>query len=181
MSLTELPEGLPEPVDDGACDHLAGSAFPRVALPSSLGGEAVVDPELSVVYVFPMMGTPGVDLPAGWDATPGARGCSVQSMAYSRAFEAFTALGARVYGVSSQPVAELLEAAGRLELPQELLSDAAGELRSALELPVFELGGVSYLRRVAIGVRGGRIEHVSYPIFPPGSETPDLLAWLDAA
>jgi len=149
-------------------------------LPSSLGGEKVVDPELSVVYVFPMMGTPGMDLPAGWDATPGARGCSVQSMAYARAFEAFSGLGARVYGVSSQPVDELVEAAGRLGLPQELLSDSAGGLRAALELPVFELDGASYLRRMAIGVRGGHIDRVSYPIFPPGSETPDLLAWLKA-
>lgn len=155
--------------------------FPPVGLPSSLGGEKVVDPELSVVYVFPMMGRPGVDLPAGWDATPGARGCSVQSMAYARAFEAFSGLGAHVYGVSSQPLPELIEAAGRLGLPQELLSDSSGALRAALGLPEFEVGGVSYLRRVAMGVRGGRIEHVSYPIFPPGSEVPSVLAWLDAA
>ncbi|MGH2960151.1 MAG: peroxiredoxin [Solirubrobacterales bacterium] len=82
--------------------------------------------------------------------------------------------------MSSQPVSELVEATVRLELPQELLSDAGGSLRAALELPVFELDGVSYLRRLAIGVRGGHIDHVSYPIFPPGSETPDLLAWLEA-
>jgi peroxiredoxin len=181
VSLTELPEGLPEPVDDGACDHLVGRAFPSLALSSSSGGEKAVNPALSVLYVFPMIGTPGVDLPDGWDLTPGARGCSVQSLAYSRAFESFAAVGARVYGVSSQPTSELVEARGRLELPQELLSDAAGALRAALDLPVFEVGGVPYLRRVAIGIRAGVIEHVSYPIFPPGSEIPEVLDWLAAA
>lgn len=179
--MTQLPEGLPVPENDGACDHLIGMEFPQVWLESSLGDDVVVNRELSVVYVFPMMGQPGVDLPDGWDATPGARGCSVQSMAYARAFDAFTALGANVYGLSSQPLAELIEAAGRLGLPQELLSDADGALRAALGLPVFELDGVEYLRRVAIGVRGGHIDHVSYPIFPPGSETARVLAWLESA
>jgi len=180
VDVTQLPEGLPVPVDDGACSHLLGAEFPVVSLPSSSGGEEAVDPGLSVVYVFPMMGRPGVDLPAGWGATPGARGCSVQSTAYSRAFEAFSGLGARVYGVSAQPLAELIEAAGRLGLPQSMLSDSSGALRAALELPVFELEGVQYLRRVALGVRDGRIEHVEYPIFPPGSEISSLRHWLES-
>jgi peroxiredoxin len=155
--------------------------FPSVWLKSSRGEDVVVSRELSVVYIFPMMGKPGVDLPQGWDATPGARGCSVQSMAYARAFDSFTALGASVYGLSSQPLPELIEASGRLGLPQELLSDASGALRGALGLPVFELEGAEYLRRLALGIRDGQIEHVSYPIFPPGSETPAVLAWLDNA
>jgi peroxiredoxin len=181
VDVTQLPEGLPVPADDGACDHLLGMEFPSCWLDSSRGDDVVVDRALSVVYVFPMMGKPGVDLPEGWDATPGARGCSVQSMAYARAFEAFSALGASVYGLSSQPVSELIEASGRLGLPQELLSDASGAVRAALKLPVFELDGVEYLRRAAIGVRDGHIDHVSYPIFPPGSETPAVLAWLEAS
>ena len=48
VDVTQLPEGLPVPVDDGACDHLVGQTFPEIALPSSLGGEKVVDPALSV-------------------------------------------------------------------------------------------------------------------------------------
>jgi peroxiredoxin len=166
------------PVDDGACDHLLGMEFPPIELPSSLGGETAVDPALSVVYIFPMMGKPGVDLPEGWDLTPGARGCSVQSLAYSDASGTFSGLGARVYGLSSQALADLIEAAGRLGLPQELLSDASRALRAALRLPTFELEGTEYLRRVALGIRNGKIEHVSYPIFPPGSETAAVLAWL---
>jgi peroxiredoxin len=180
MSFTDLPEGLPEPVDDGACDHLLGMEMPSDWLKSSRGDDVCVNRELSVIYIFPMMGQPGVDLPKDWDATPGARGCSVQSIAYARAFESFSALGASVYGLSSQPVAELTEAAGRLELPQELLSDASGAFRAALKLPTFELHGVEYLSRAAIGVKRGHIDHVSYPIFPPGSETPAIKAWLES-
>ena len=33
-----LPDGLPVPVDDGACAHLPGMAVPDVALVSTAGG-----------------------------------------------------------------------------------------------------------------------------------------------
>jgi hypothetical protein len=35
--LYTLPANLPVPVDDGACDHLLGMAFPAVPLPSTAG------------------------------------------------------------------------------------------------------------------------------------------------
>lgn len=178
MSFAELPEGLPVPIDDGACDHLIGVDLPEVELPSSSGGKSVIDPELSVVYVFPQMGQPGTPLPDDWDETPGARGCTVQSLAYAGVSREFDVLGARVYGVSAQPLAQLTDAAGRLGLPQELLSDADGALRAALGLPMFELHGARYLKRVTLGIREGRIDALWYPIFPPGSETDAVRAWL---
>ena len=36
----EVPEGLPEPGDDGACDHLPGMRMPSVALRSTAGRNA---------------------------------------------------------------------------------------------------------------------------------------------
>ncbi|MFT4049685.1 MAG: peroxiredoxin [Solirubrobacterales bacterium] len=174
MEFSSLPEGLPEPVDDGACDHLAGVIWPEVALPSSNGALETVDPALSVVYVFPMMGRPGVELPEGWDATPGARGCTVQSLAYAGVDFGGNV---RAYGISSQPPDQLAEAAGRLGLPQVLLSDEGGELKDALALPEFELGGRRYLRRVTIGIRAGVIDRVWYPVFPPGSEVESVATW----
>ena len=37
MPAPELPEGLPAPVDDGACNHLVGMKMPAVDLISSSG------------------------------------------------------------------------------------------------------------------------------------------------
>ena len=36
-NLYEVPEGLPEPTDDGACDYLPGTRLPPVALPATSG------------------------------------------------------------------------------------------------------------------------------------------------
>ena len=37
---------------------------------------------LSVIYIYPMSGKPGVELPRGWDLIPGARGCTPQSCSF---------------------------------------------------------------------------------------------------
>jgi hypothetical protein len=37
-----IPDGIPVPVDDGLCDHLAGAMLPPLALPSSSGREVVL-------------------------------------------------------------------------------------------------------------------------------------------
>ncbi len=68
-NLYELPEGLPVPTDDEACEHLPGMGLPPVALPS-MAGERVNLSKLSgrtVVYCYPRTGRPGEDLPQGWD------------------------------------------------------------------------------------------------------------------
>lgn len=36
-TLFDLPAGLPEPQDDGACEHLSGTRIPGVSLTSSAG------------------------------------------------------------------------------------------------------------------------------------------------
>ena len=75
---------LPVPVDDGAAAHLEGMRMPSVALAATDG--RMVDlsalPGLVVVYAYPMTGRPGIPLPDGWDAIPGARGCTPQSCAF---------------------------------------------------------------------------------------------------
>ncbi len=43
--LTSLPENLPHPTDDGACDHLLGLELPEVQLPSTRGGAGCVHSE----------------------------------------------------------------------------------------------------------------------------------------
>ena len=71
-----LPENLPEPQDDGAADHLPGRVMPTLTLMTS-DGAAVDLAELgagrSVLYLYPLTGRPGTDLPEGWDAIPGGQ------------------------------------------------------------------------------------------------------------
>ena len=121
-----LPAGLPVPVDDGACDHLPGMRLPAVALPSTAGGSVILAdvPGRTVVYCYPRTGRPDEDSPAGWDAIPGARGCTPQSCAYRDHHAELAALGVGVFGLSSQETAYQREAVERLRLPFPLLSDA---------------------------------------------------------
>jgi len=61
-----------------------------------------------------------------------------------------------------------------------VLSDADLNLTRALRLPTFEVQGVTLLRRVTLIVRGGRVEHVMYPVFPPDRNAEQGVAWLRA-
>lgn len=178
-----LPEGLPVPADDGACDHLEGARLPRVSLPSTAGGSVDLGAGkgLIVVYCYPMTGRPGLPLPEGWDAIPGARGCTPQSCAFRDHHQELRSLGAEVYGVSTQSSEYQREAAARLHLPFALLSDAALELATALRLPTFKVDGMRLIRRLTLIARDGTIAKCFYPVFPPDRNAGDVLAWLRAA
>ena len=68
------------PQDDGAVKHLLGMEVPRIALQAT--DATTVDlcgPGLSVVYAYPRTSPPGGNALDGWDAIPGARGCTPQS------------------------------------------------------------------------------------------------------
>ncbi len=51
--------------------------------------------------------------------------------------------------------------------PRVILSDDKFELCDTLGLPTFEVDGMRLVKRVTMIVRGGLIEHVFYPVFPP--------------
>jgi peroxiredoxin len=182
----DLPPNLPVPVDDGACDHLAGIRLPSIALPSTSGG--VVDlsamKERTVVYVYPRTGRPDQEVPKGWDEIPGARGCTPQSCAYRDHHGEFAALGVRVFGLSTQTTEYQREAVMRLHLPFALLSDKDLALTRALRLPTFEFAWsfgdqpAELIKRLALVLRDGRIEHVFYPVFPPDKNAEQVHAWL---
>jgi peroxiredoxin len=179
----ELPKDLPAPQDDGACDHLAGMTLPPIGLPSTRG--RVVDLSrlagTAVVYIYPRTGRPDQELPTGWNAIPGARGCTPQSCAFRDHYEELQRAGAdHVYGLSAQDSAYQREAVERLHLPFELLSDAGLELAGALNLPTFEVDGMTLIKRITMIVRDGRIEKVFYPVFPPDRDAEHVLSWLRA-
>jgi peroxiredoxin len=179
----ELPEGLPAPTDDGASDHLPGMTLPSVLLTSTAGESIDLStlPGKTVVYCYPMTGRPGSDLPAGWDEIPGARGCTPQSCAFRDHHEEIGALGTRVFGLSTQSTAYQQEAAERLHLPFELLSDEELAFARALDLPTFEVEGMVLLKRLTLIIDDGRIEKVFYPVFPPDRNAEEVVEYLERA
>jgi peroxiredoxin len=177
----ELPKDLPVPQDDGACDHLTGMTLLPIGLPSTRG--RVVDLSrlagTAVVYIYPRTGRPDQELPTGWNAIPGARGCTPQSCAFRDHYEALQRAGAaQVFGLSTQDTAYQREAVERLHLPFELLSDAGLKLAKALNLPTFEVDGMKLIRRLTLILRDGVIEKVFYPVFPPDQNAEQVLTWL---
>ncbi len=180
--LHSVPPNLPVPTDDGACDHLRGAAMPPVALPSTAGGTIRLDtlPGWSIVYAYPRTGLPHVDSPPGWDAIPGARGCTPQSCGYRDTHGELAALGARVFGLSTQESSYQAEMAARLLLPFPVLSDTGFELTNALRLPTFGYDDWVLLKRFTLFIRDGRIEHVVYPVFPPDADAAHAVAWLSS-
>jgi peroxiredoxin len=176
-----LPGDLPEPEDDGAADHLVGARLPSVAL-ASTGGRLVrldmLGAGRTVVYCYPKTGRPGVPLPEGWDAIPGARGCSAEACAFRDRHQEFTTRGVTVFGLSTQPTDYQQEMAARLHVPFEVLSDADLRLASALRLPTFTAAGETLLKRLTMVITGGRIEHVFYPVFPPDRHAVSVEDWL---
>jgi peroxiredoxin len=171
-----LPEGLPVPVDDGAADHLAGSAVPDLVLPSSHGAVNLRDFE--VLYVYPRSGRPGRDLLPGWDDIPGARGCTPQSCAFRDHAAELADLGAAVAGLSAQPLEEQVEFAERNHISYPVIADPERKLGAALRLPTFEYEGMTLYKRVTLVVEACAVAKVFYPVFPPDRNAADVVAWL---
>jgi peroxiredoxin len=178
-----LPPDLPVPLDDGAADHLPGLRLPALALLATTGGEvdlaeAAAAAGTLVLYVYPRTGIPGEPLPDGWDAIPGARGCTPQSCAFRDHRAELRALGAEVVGLSAQPPEEQAGFSAREHIPFALLSDVELRLAQALRLPTFEAGGMRLYKRITLVVEGGVIAKAFYPVFPPDRNAADVVAWL---
>jgi peroxiredoxin len=178
--LYKLPEDLPVPIDDGACDHLTGSRLPSLSLRSTRNAfvDLSLHPGRTVVYIYPRTGRPDIDPPQGWNEIPGARGCTPQSCAFRDHYQQLKGLGAEVSGLSTQDTEYQREAAQRLHLPFALLSDERLEFANALSLPTFEVAGMRLIKRITLILRDGKIEHVFYPVFPPNKNADDVVDWL---
>lgn len=178
---TQLPPGLPEPIDDGATDHLRAMPMPSLVLAATQGESldvAAAATDRLVVYVYPRTGVPGQPLPSGWNDIPGARGCTPQSCAYRDTLAEFSALGASVVGISTQTPEEQREFAEREHIPFPLLSDADLQLAEALRLPTFEVDGMTLYKRLTLVAEAGRIVKAFYPVFPPDRNAAEVLGWL---
>ena len=177
-----LPDDLPVPEDDGACDHLPRRSLPALTLNATTGGPVDLAglgaTATAVLFIYPRTGKPGEPLPPGWDLIPGARGCTPQSCAFRDLHGEFAERGAVVLGLSAQSEEDQAEFAQRVHLGFPLLSDPQLALAKALELPTFEAAGMTLYKRVTLVVRDGKIAKAFYPVFPPDRNAADVLAWL---
>ena len=175
-----MTDPLPVPSDDGACDHLPGRRLPVLDLPSSEGGTIRLSelPSRTVVFVYPAIGGPDVELLVEWTLLPGARGCTPEACGFRDELSEFDALGARVVGLSGQQPAVQRRHREELHLPYPLLSDAELSLAEDPGLPVFDFHRTRYFKRATLIVGDGAIEHVLYPVFPPQDAAAQALEWL---
>jgi peroxiredoxin len=181
---TVLPADLPAPQDDGGARHLPGLRLPVLTLTAT--DRSLVDLSKlagrTLLYIYPRTGRPGQPLPDGWDAIPGARGCTPQSCAFRDHFAELKQLGVgHVFGLSTQDSDYQREACERLHLPFPLLSDANLTFTRALRLPTFEVVGMTLLKRMALVIDDGTIVKVFYPVFPPDKNADEVVAWQRAS
>ncbi|MBL1108579.1 redoxin family protein [Streptomyces sp. 5-8] len=177
-----LPAGLPVPEDDGTADRLPGTRVPPLTLLTTAGKEVRLEalgPGRTVLYIYPLTGRPGTDLPEGWNSIPGARGCTAETCGFRDHFQELLEAGAgRVHGLSSQDTEYQREVVERLGLPFDMLSDPELRLADTLGLPTFEAGGARLFTRLTLVVRDGVIEHAFHPVFPPDAHAEQVLTWL---
>jgi peroxiredoxin len=170
-------------VDENFLQGLVGQRLPSVRLSSTAG--VVVDLAARpagrmVIYCYPRTSEPGRPTPTGWDLIPGARGCTPQACTFRDHYQELQALGAEVFGLSTQTTAYQAAMSDRLHLPFAVLSDHAMHFTNALRLPTFVVDGMRLIKRLTIIARGPRIETVLYPIVRPEENATDVIAWLKA-
>lgn len=172
----------PRPLDDGAAAHLVGTETPPVALEATTGHDLLLsDLAFAVIFCFPGIGHPDRQPPGGndgWDAIPGARGCTPHACGYRDQHDAIRETGYEVVGMSTQSPADQQEAAERLGLRYPLVSDHNRLLADALRLPTFTVDGDVFLRRLTWIQEAGRIVHLRYPVAPPETDASAVLHWI---
>lgn len=176
-----LPPNLPVPVDDGACKHLPGLPVPAMKLRSTR--DRWVDLAAArggrvVVYCYPRTGRPDEPLLPGWDAIPGARGCTPETCGFRDHHQDLRKLGAEVFGFSTQTTEYQKEMVARLHVPFEVLSDVDLAFVHALRLPTFEIAGLTLVKRLTLVIARQHIEKVFYPVFPPDKHAAEVIEWL---
>jgi enolase len=163
---------------------LLGLRLPGLAFRATDGtavGPATFEGRRTVLFLYPLTGRPGVDLPEGWDTIPGARGCAVEACGFRDLHAELLAAGVeQVFGLSAQSTGYQRELVHRLRLPYPLLADPRLTLATALRLPTFEAGGMTLYRRLTLIVNDGVVEHVFHPVTEPALHAEQVLRWLAA-
>ncbi|MEU4427704.1 MerR family transcriptional regulator [Actinoplanes sp. NPDC024001] len=161
---------------------LAGRSMPSLDFyatdgrPVDLGA---LGPGRSVIFVYPLTGRPGVDLPNGLLEVHGARASTEQASWIRDHHAEIRSAGAdRVYGLSAQSTGYQRELVHRLRLPYPLIPDPQLTLAAALGLPTVTAGDMTLYERLTLIVAGDVVEHVFHPIPDPASHPLDVMRWL---
>ena len=181
MDLTKLPDDLPIPEDDGACNHLTNFTIPPISLPNQDGNLLRLnrlDTFRLVLYCYPMTGRPDRPLPPNWDSIPGARGCTPQTCNFRDNYDEIVSLNAIPIGVSTQPVDDLKEMVTRLGVTYDVVSDINLKFAEKLNLPTFVIDDIVFLKRTTLIIEKSVIKKVFYPIFPPNKHIHEVIEWL---
>ncbi len=165
----------------GEIDHLKpGLALPQLALPATSGGEISLAEQqgLSAIFVYPWTGRPDHPNPPNWDDIPGAHGSTPELEGLRDHIADFAALKVALFGLSRQTTDWQRELGNRLRLPFPILSDAEGRFTEALALPTFATGRDTYLKRLTLVVRDGRLVQILHPVPRPKTHAAEVLRWL---
>jgi peroxiredoxin len=176
----DLPDNLPIPQDDGAADHLDGYKLNSILLKAT-NNESIDLSKLTgitVVFIYPMTGVPGVALPDGWDDIPGARGCTPQACSYRDNYPVLKTRLDQLFGLSVQNTAYQAEFKNRVNLPYEILSDEKFQFANSIKLPTFEVDSRKLLKRLTLIIEDGVIMKHHYPVFPSNKDVDWVLAEL---
>ena len=181
-NFSDLPDNLPQPENDGACDHLLGKMTPNILLPSTSGDSldaCTVDTKFVIMYFFPMMAVSEKSLPAGWNDVPGARGCTPQNISIHEHKDDLLKYGATPIGISTQLIEDLSKISSMRGFSQTIMSDNSLKFKEKLGIPTFQVENKTMYKRLTLILQESKIIKVFYPVFPPDKHIFEILEWLE--